>query len=54
MRTFDINGEGNVWELKDVDALVEAGADMITIGTAVTRPHLITKRFLARNARDRG
>ena len=30
------------------------GADMITIGTAVTRPHLITKRFLARNARDRG
>ena len=55
-QAFDtpINGEGNVWELKDVDALVEAGADMITIGTAVTRPHLITKRFLARNARDRG
>lgn len=51
--SLPINGEGNVWELKDIDDLVEAGADMITIGTAITRPHLITKRFIARNTQDR-
>lgn len=25
-------------------AVIEAGADMATIGTAITRPHLITER----------
>jgi len=55
-KAFDVpvNGEGNVWELKDVDALIDAGADMITIGTAITRPQNITRRFIDRNAKDRG
>ena len=44
--TLPVNAEGRIWELKDIDAVVEAGADMITIGTAITRPHLITERFL--------
>lgn len=41
-----INAEGRIWELKDIDDVVKAGADMITIGTAITRPHLITERFI--------
>lgn len=40
-----INAEGRVWELSHLHALLEAGADMVTIGTAITRPHLITQRF---------
>ncbi len=41
-----VNGEGRIWELADLEAALEAGADMVTIGTAVTRPHLITQRFV--------
>lgn len=41
-----VNAEGRIWELKDIDDVVKAGADMITIGTAITRPHLITERFV--------
>lgn len=41
-----VNAEGRIWELADIDSVVEAGADMITIGTAITRPHLITERFI--------
>ena len=41
-----VNGEGRIWELRDLEAVWEAGADMVTIGSAVTRPHLITRRFV--------
>lgn len=44
--TLPVNGEGRVWTLEDVQAMMDAGADMITIGTAITRPHLITERFV--------
>lgn len=44
-----VNGEGRVWELHDLQDILDAGADMVTIGTAVTRPHLITKRFVKFN-----
>ena len=44
--SLPINGEGRVWELSDISAFNDAGADMITIGSAITRPHLITKRFI--------
>ena len=44
--SLPVNAEGRIWELQDIDAVVDAGADMITIGTAITRPHLITERFL--------
>lgn len=41
-----VNAEGRVWELADIDKLYQAGADMITVGSAVTRPHLIVKHFV--------
>ncbi|HWS44197.1 MAG TPA: N-acetylmannosamine-6-phosphate 2-epimerase [Pseudoflavonifractor sp.] len=40
-----VNGEGRIWELAELRSVIEAGADMVTIGTAVTRPHLIAGRF---------
>ena len=40
-----INAEGHVWELGDLDLVNAAGADMVTVGSAITRPHLITQRF---------
>ncbi len=43
--SIPINAEGRVWELSHLSSLLDAGADMVTIGTAITRPHLITKRF---------
>ena len=49
-----VNAEGNVWEIKDIDDLIEAGADMICIGSAISRPHLITKRFIEKNKEVRG
>lgn len=45
--SLPINGEGRVWTLEDMQAMMDAGADIITIGTAITRPHLITERFVA-------
>lgn len=44
--SIPINGEGRIWELADLEAVWQAGADMVTIGSAVTRPHLITQRFV--------
>lgn len=44
-----INAEGHIWEKQDVLNVIEAGADMITIGTAISRPHLITERFVKIN-----
>ena len=44
--SLPVNGEGRIWELADLEAVWDAGADMVTIGSAVTRPHLITRRFV--------
>jgi N-acylglucosamine-6-phosphate 2-epimerase len=44
--TLPVNAEGRIWELKDLKLALEAGADMISIGSAVSRPHLITERFV--------
>lgn len=41
-----VNAEGRIWELADITAVAEAGCDMMTIGTAITRPHLVTERFI--------
>lgn len=48
-----VNGEGRVWELADMEQMIAAGADMVTIGSAVTRPHEITRRFVDCNHRCR-
>ena len=42
-----VNGEGRLWTLEDMKAMLDAGADMVTVGTAITRPHLITERFVS-------
>lgn len=46
--SLPVNAEGRIWTLEDLDAVMDAGADMVTIGTAITRPHLITERFIKR------
>ena len=44
-----INGEGRIWTVEDMKLVLDAGANMVTIGTAITRPHLITERFVKAN-----
>ena len=38
--------EGKIWEKQDVKCAFEAGADSVVIGSAVTRPQLIVRRFM--------
>lgn len=45
-----VNAEGRIWDLHDMKSVLDAGADMVTLGTAVTRPHLIAERFGQFNA----
>ena len=40
-----INAEGRFWEIAQVKKAFAYGADMITIGSAITAPQLTTKRF---------
>lgn len=41
-----VNAEGKIWDLYDMQEAIDSGADMITIGSAITRPHLIAQRFI--------
>ena len=41
-----INAEGRFWEKSEVGLARASGADMITIGSAVTAPDAITRRFV--------
>ena len=38
--------EGKVWEKKDITKAFKSGADAVVVGSAITRPQLIYKRFL--------
>ncbi len=38
--------EGKVWEVNEVQKAFELGAHSVVIGSAITRPQLITKRFV--------
>ena len=40
--------EGRIWEPNEVDRAFDLGAHSVVIGSAVTRPQLITKRFCKR------
>ncbi len=40
--------EGRIWSPKEVDKAFELGSYSVVIGSAVTRPQLITKRFCIR------
>ena len=51
--SLPVNGEGSIWELKDLQVAIEAGADMVCIGSAITRPHLIAERFIEYNKKVR-
>lgn len=39
--------EGRIWDIQDVKKAFEIGAHAVIIGTSITRPHLITKRFVS-------
>lgn len=41
--------EGRIWEPEQVDKAFELGAHSVVIGSAITRPQLITKRFVFRS-----
>lgn len=41
--------EGRIWEPEEVDKAFELGAHCVVIGSAITRPQLITKRFVQRS-----
>ncbi|MCQ2739967.1 MAG: N-acetylmannosamine-6-phosphate 2-epimerase [bacterium] len=41
--------EGRIWSPNDVKKAFEIGACAVVIGSAITRPHLITKRFCEYN-----
>ena len=38
--------EGRIWEPEDIKKAFELGAHAVVIGSAITRPQLITKRFI--------
>ena len=38
--------EGRIWEPEEVTKAFELGAHCVVIGSAITRPQLITKRFV--------
>lgn len=40
--------EGRIWEPSQVDKAFELGAHCVVIGSVITRPQLITKRFIER------
>ena len=39
--------EGKIWEKHEAKKAIELGADAVVIGSAITRPQLITKRFMS-------
>lgn len=43
--TIPVVAEGNYWLPEDVIKAFEAGAYAVTVGSAISRPHLITERF---------
>lgn len=38
--------EGRIWDPSDIKTAFKLGAHSVVIGSAITRPHLITKRFI--------
>ncbi|ACR79883.1 MULTISPECIES: N-acetylmannosamine-6-phosphate 2-epimerase [Kosmotoga] len=43
--SIPVIAEGNYWEPSQVLEAMKAGAFAVTIGSAITRPHLVTARF---------
>lgn len=40
-----VNAEGRIWETGELKMVLDAGADMVTIGSAITNPIKATERF---------
>ncbi len=45
--------EGRIWTPEQVDRAFELGAHSVVIGSAITRPQLITKRFVFREKKNK-
>jgi N-acylglucosamine-6-phosphate 2-epimerase len=50
--TIPVIGEGRFWNPSDVQAAFRIGAHALVIGSAVTRPWLITKRYVKASPRN--
>lgn len=48
-----INGEGRIWNLEQLNYVWECGADMVTIGSAITNPMKTTKYLIENMKRNR-
>ena len=44
--SLPINAEGRYWEVQQVRQAFDNGADYVTVGSAITAPQLITRRFV--------
>lgn len=44
--TIPVVAEGRIWTIEDSQACMRAGAHAVVIGTAITRPQEITKRYV--------
>lgn len=42
-----VNGEGRIWNVDHLRSVIECGADMVTIGSAITNPMKTTSYFLS-------
>ena len=42
-----MNAEGRIWEQAQLERMMEEKPDSVTIGTSVTNPMAITRRFLS-------
>jgi N-acylglucosamine-6-phosphate 2-epimerase len=45
--------EGRIWQPSQVDKAFELGAHSVVIGSAITRPQLITKKFINRDKNEK-
>lgn len=48
-----VNAEGKIWDLQDMKEVISQDPWCISIGSAVTRPQLITERFIRFNQDNR-
>jgi len=52
LKRTPVLAEGRIWTVEDCAACFQAGAHAVVVGTAITRPQEITKRFVAAAARS--
>ena len=45
-RFIPVIAEGRIYDTRDLRKVLKIGPHAVAIGTAITRPHVITERFL--------